>query len=88
MSFLSKRRGVARKFLEGGSKSSKKFKNLGLFTMTFTYSNLSFLAGELFLFEIQAGRHNTLHRVIKTGLALLVSQNQLFNYKINLQGIT
>ena len=56
--------------------------------MTFTYSNLSFLAGELFLFEIQAGRHNTLHRVIKTGLALLVSQNQLFHYKINLQGIT
>ena len=35
-----------------------------------------------------ARRHNTLHRVIKTGLDLVFSQNWLFKYKINLQSIT
>ena len=42
-------RGVAKKFLEGGSKSSKMSSKISdLFQWDFTHSKLSFLAGELF----------------------------------------
>ena len=40
------------------------------------------------MIEAWAGRHNILHRLIKTGLDMLFSQNQFFKYKINFQRIT
>ena len=55
---------------------------------TYASSFFAIVFSTLILIETGAGWHDTLHRIIETGLDLLFIQNKLFKYKINLQRIT